>query len=122
MVGWTERPDDLIKINEFVLKSYIVFNGKVKKQVETKFLKNQKLEEPVVWFCYTDNVFLVKNISSFSEDLNKFHLNIKFTHETNKECIHVLDLQVGILDGQGLIDLYVKFLLSGSYMYITTNA
>lgn len=90
--------------------------------METKFLKNQKLEEPVVWFCYTDNVFLVKNISSFSEDLNKFHLNIKFTHETNKECIHVLDLQVGILDGQGLIDLYVKFLLSGSYMYITTNA
>ena len=90
--------------------------------METKFLKNQKLDEPVVWFCCTDNVFLVKNISSFSEDLNKFHLNIKFTHETNKESIHVLDLKVGIFDGQGLTDLYVQSLLSGSYMYITTIA
>ena len=40
--------------------------------------------------------------------LNKFHSNIKFSHETNKEKIHFLDFNVRLSDGNILTDLFVK--------------
>ena len=46
--------------------------------------------------------------SSFLEDFNKFHLNIKFNHETNKESIHFLDLKVRLSDCKMSTDLYVE--------------
>ena len=112
--------DDLTKISEFVLKNnYFEFNGKVKKQisgtaigskfallytyifmdqVETKFLKTQ-MQKPLVWFSYIDDVFFIwtygkEKLSLFLEDLNKFHPNIKFSYEVNKETIHFLHVNL----------------------------
>ena len=100
---------------ELVLKNnYFEFNGKVKKQIsgmaistrftpllyawifmdqyETEFLETQK-HKLLVWFRYIGDVFFICNhgkekLSLFLEDLNEFHPNIKFSHETNKEWIH----------------------------------
>ena len=41
------------------------------------------------------------------EDLDNFHLNIKFSHEVNKESIHFLDLNIRLSDGNILTDLNV---------------
>ena len=125
--------DDLTEIADFVLKSnYSEFNGNVKKQisgtaigtkfappyacilmdqVETEFLEMQK-HKSLVWFRYIDDVFLIwthgkEKLSSFLEDLNKFHPNIKFSHETNKESIYFLDLNFRLPDDKTSIDLYV---------------
>ena len=42
------------------------------------------------------------------EDLNKFHSDIKCSHEVNKKSIHFLNLNVRLSDGKILIDLCVK--------------
>ena len=42
------------------------------------------------------------------EDLNKFHPNIKFSHETNKENIYLLELNIRLSDGNNSTDLYVR--------------
>ena len=126
--------DEPTKMAEFVLKkNYFEFNGKVKKeisgtaigtkfaplyvcifmdQVEIEFLKTQK-HKPLVWFRYIDDVFFIwthgeEKPNSFLEDLNKCHPNIKFSHETNKENFHFLDLNVRLSDGNISTDLYVK--------------
>ena len=62
-----------------------------------------------------------EKLSSFLEDLNKFHPNIKFSREVNKESIHFLDLNVRLSGGNISTDLYVKttdrhqFLHTSSY-------
>ena len=100
----------------FVLKNNLFeFNGKVKQQVsgtaiDTKFaptyacifmdkiesdvLKTQEAK-PLVWYRYIDDVFFIwthgeQNLNSFLEELNNYHLNIKFTHESSKENIAFL--------------------------------
>ena len=117
---------------EFVLKNnYFEFNGKFKKQilgtvievigtkfappctsifinqVDTEFLKTQK-HRPLLWFRYIDDVFSREKLSLFLEDLNKFHPNIKFSHETNKKNIYFLDLNVRLPDENISTDLHVK--------------
>ena len=120
---------------EFILKNnYFEFNGKVNKQisgtaistkfgpsykcifmdqVETEFLKTQK-HKPVVWclFRYIDVFFIgahgKETLSSYLEDLNNIHLNIKSSHELNKENIHFLNLKVILSNGKISMDLYVK--------------
>ena len=103
----------------YLKNNYFEVNGKVKKQVsgtaigtkfpspyacifmdqvEIEFLKTQK-HKPLVWFCYTDDVFIIwtnekEKLSLFSEDLIKFQSTIKFSHDTNIESIHFLDLNV----------------------------
>ena len=67
-------------------------------QVEIEFLKTQK-HKPLVWFCYIDDVFIIwtnekEKLSLFLEDLIKFQSTIKFSHDTNIESIHFLDLNV----------------------------
>ena len=49
-----------------------------------------------------------KKLSLFFEDSNKFHPNIKFWHEVNKESIHFLDLNVRLPHCKNSTDLYVK--------------
>ena len=44
----------------------------------------------------------------FLEDLNKCHLNNKFTHETNKKDIIFLDVNVQLLDGKISTDLLLN--------------
>ena len=60
----------------------------------TEFLETQK-HKPLVGFRYIDDVFFhwthdKENLSLFLEDLNKFHPNIKFSHEVNNESIHFI--------------------------------
>ena len=137
--------DDLTKMGKFVLKNnYFEFNGKVKEQisgtaigtkfappyacifmgqVETEFLETQK-HKPLVWFRYIDDVFFIwthgkEKLSLFLEDLNKFHPNIK--HETNKESIHFLDLNVRLSDGNISTDLYVKPTDRHRFLYYTSS-
>ena len=45
---------------------------------------------------------------NFLEDLNKYHPNIDFIHEPNKECINFLDLPVSLLDNKVSTELYIK--------------
>ena len=45
---------------------------------------------------------------NFLEDLNKYHPNINFIHESNKECINFLDLPVSLLDNKVSTELYIK--------------
>ena len=81
-------------------------------QVETEFLETQK-HKPLVWFRYIDDVFFIwthskEKLSSFLEDSNKLHRNIKFSHEVNEESIHILDLNVRLSDDKISTDLHVK--------------
>ena len=81
-------------------------------QVEIEFLTTQK-HKPLVWFCYIDDVFFIwtnekEKLSLFLEDLIKFQSTIKFSHDTNIESIHFLDLNVRLSDGIISTDLYVK--------------
>ena len=105
---------------KFVLKNnYFEFNGKVKQQilgtaigtkfappyacifmdeVEKSFLDTQELK-PLVWFRYIDDVYFIWNhgqekLDSFLEEFNRFNLCLKFTHESSKESIQFLDLNV----------------------------
>ena len=55
------------------------------------FLK-RKTQKYLVWFCYIDDVLFIwtygkEKLRLFLEDLNKFHSNIKFSHQVNKESL-----------------------------------
>ena len=131
----------------FVLKNnYFEFNGKVKQQpsgtvigtklvppyacifmnqVETEFLESQ-IYKPLIWFRYIDDVFFIwthgqEKLSLFLEDLNKCHPNIKFTYETKKEDIAILDLEVKLLDGKKSTDLFVKSTDRHQFLYYTSS-
>ena len=105
---------------KFVLKNnYVEFNGKGKTQLlgtaigtrfaptyasifidklESNFLKSQELT-PLLWYRYIDDVFFIwahveESLASFLNILNNYHANIKFTHESNREHIPFLDLNL----------------------------
>ena len=55
--------------------------------VETEFLKNKE-RTPLVWFKYTDHIFLnlthgKVHLKTFLEKLNDFNVDLKFTYEAN---------------------------------------
>ena len=57
-----------------------------------------------IWFIYIDDIFFVwthgeKKLQKFVEKLNKLYSNIKFTHESSKENIPILDLNVKLSGG-----------------------
>ena len=56
------------------------------------------------WLIYIDDIFFVwthceKKLKNFVEKLNKLYSNIKFTHESNKENIPILELNVKLSGG-----------------------
>ena len=72
--------------------------------VDTEFVEILK-HKPLVCFRYTNDVFYFwthrkEKLSSFLEDFNKFHPNIKFFHEFRKGSIHSLKLNVRLSDGK----------------------
>ena len=126
--------ENLYKMAEFFLKNnYFEFNGKVKKQLSdtaigTKFaptypsifmdklkrdfLKSQELTR-LLWYRYIDDVFFIwthgeEKLASFIDDLNSNHPNIRFTHESNKQYIPFLDLNVNLSGNQLSADMYIK--------------
>ena len=141
------KTEDLIKMASFVLKNNIFeFNGKVKQQIsgtaigtkfapayasifmdkiENDFLKTQQ-NTPLVWYRFIDDVFFIwthgeQKLKSFLESLNTFHPNIKFTHESSKECISFLDLSVSLSGNKLSTDLYIKPTDRHQYLHYSSS-
>ena len=94
-------------------------------QVETEFPELQ-VYKPLLWFLYIDDAFFIwthghEKLRLFLEDLNKCHLNIKFTHETNKEDIVFLHLKVKLFDGKISTDLFVKSTDCHQFLHYTST-
>ena len=69
-------------------------------KVEIGSLEAQAVK-PLVWLRYTDGIFFIWNeseekLEEFLEDLNNFHLNLKFASEKSvkKESVNFLDVTV----------------------------
>ena len=132
---------------EFVLKNnYFEFNGKVKKQLlgtaigttfaptyasifmdklESGFLKSWELT-PLLWYCYIDDVFFIwthgeEKLASFLNVLNNYHPNIKFTHESNKEHIPFLELNMKLLGNKLSTNLYIKSTDRHQYLHYVSS-
>ena len=126
--------EDLIIMACFVLQSnYFEFNGIVKQKISgtaigTKFAPtyacifmdkiatdflNTEEYLLLIWYQYTDDIFFIwthgeEKLIFFLDNLNKYHPNINFTHESNKKCVNFLDFAVSLLDNEVSTDLYIK--------------
>ena len=117
---------DLIKMACLVLQNnYFEFNSIVKQQIsmtaigtkfspryafifmyklETYFLNIQEYLS-LVWNRYIDDIFFIwthgeETLKFFLNYLYKYHPNINFTHDLNKECTIFLDLTISLLDNK----------------------
>ena len=126
--------EDLLNMAEFVLKSnFFEFNSNIKQQIsgtaigtkcaptcacifvdesERAFLQTQD-HQPLLWLRYIENIFFIwihgeKTLQTYLEKLNKFHPNVKLTHESSKENISFLELNVKLSEEQLETDLYIK--------------
>ena len=76
--------------------------------LEGKIL-NDFEEKPTIWWRYIDNIFFIwEHGEEPLEKLNTFHPTIKFTAEYSKEAISFLDVNVRLVEGKLVIDLFVK--------------
>ena len=80
--------------------------------VETEFLTSQCLQS-FIWLRYIDDIFFIwthgeEKLVQFLNELNNFHPNLSFTHETSKKNVDFLDLNVSLWDGAIHADLYIK--------------
>ena len=57
--------------------------------------------------------------ASFIDDLNSHHPNIKFTHESNKQHIPFLDLNVNLSGNKLSTDVYIKPADRHQYLHYT---
>ena len=81
-------------------------------QVETQFLKTQQCK-PLVWLRYINDMFFVwthgkESLTKFLDDFNRFHPNLKFTHEFSEKSVTFLDLNVNLSSGSITTDLHIK--------------
>ena len=139
--------EDLIKMAKFVLSNNIFeFNNKAYQQksgtaigtkfappyaciymdqVEQKFLETQN-DKPLVWLRYIDDIFFIwtrgkKKIQLFLKELNDFTPNLKFTHESNSKSIPFLDVNVKLVNGRLLTDLYIKSTDRHQYLHYSSS-
>ena len=88
--------------------------------MENQFLKNKQIQ-PWIWFRYTDDTFFIwtaseKKLDDFSERLNNFHPNLKFTHERSRDEINFIDVTVRVNHGEFITNLYCK--PTDSHLYL----
>ena len=67
-------------------------------ELEQAFQQAQD-HQPLLWIRYIDSIFFIwthgeKRLQMFLERFNKFHPNVKFTHESSKGNILILDLNI----------------------------
>ena len=66
----------------------------------------------MIWWRYTDIFFIwehgEESLKKFLNKLNSFHLTIKFTAEYSKERINFLDVNIRLVEGELMTDLFVK--------------
>ena len=118
---------------EFALKNnFFEFNGQIKQQIsgttigtkctptyaciymdktEGEFLEKQEYK-PFAWLRYI-NIFFIwtrgeDKLKRFLENLNQFHPNLKFTHDSITESIPFLDLHINLSQGKLETDVHVK--------------
>ena len=90
-------------------------------QVETQFLKTQQCK-PMVWLRYIDDIFFIwthgkESLTKFLDDFNRFHPNLKFTHEFSEKSVTFLHLNVNLSNGSITTD-YILSLLIDTCIYI----
>ena len=71
-----------------------------------------------VFFIWTHGE---EKLALFSNDLNYCHPNSNFTHESNKEHIVFLDLNVKLLGNNLSTDLYIKSTERHQYLHYTSS-
>ena len=81
-------------------------------QVESEFLKTEQ-HQPLVWFRYIDDIFFIwthgqEKLEGSLDNFNKFHPNLRFTHEYSRKHVTFLDLDVKIIDCKIFTDLHIK--------------
>ena len=126
--------DNLIKLAKVLLQNnYFEFNREVKQQisgtairtkfappyacifmdpVESEFLKTQQ-HQPLVRFRYIDGIFFISTygqgkLEGFLDNFNKFHANLRLTHEYSRKNVTFLDLDVKTIDRKIFTDLHIK--------------
>ena len=80
--------------------------------LEEKIL-NAFEEKPMIWWRYIDDIFFVwehgeESLEEFLNKLNTFYPTIKFTAEYSKETINFLDVNVRLVEGELMTDLFVR--------------
>ena len=70
-------------------------------------------EKPMIWWRYIDDIFFIwehgeESLEKFLNKLNSFHPTIKFTAEYSKETINFLDVNIRLVEGELMTDLFVK--------------
>ena len=81
-------------------------------KMEGEFLEKQE-HKPFTWLRYIHGISFIRTygehkLKTFLENLNQFHPNIKFTHESSTESIPFLDLRVKLSQGKLENDLHIK--------------
>ena len=119
ILSWSYLHDP-IKLAKFVLRNnYFESNGEVKQQIsgiaigtkfappyacifmdqiEFEFLKTQQYQL-LVWFRYIDDIFFIwthgqEKVEGFLDIINKFHPNLRITHDYSRKNVTFLDLDV----------------------------
>ena len=80
--------------------------------LEEKILSASE-KKPMIWWRYIDDIFFIwehgeESLEIFLNKLNSFHPTIKFTAEYSKETINFLDVNIRLVGGQLMTDLFVK--------------
>ena len=126
--------DNQLEMAPFVLKNnYIEFDSMIKQQVsgtaigttfsppyacifmdrvDAEFLEKQYLKL-WVWLRYVDDTFFIwthgeDKLYKFPENLNSFHVKLKFTSKYSRQEINFLDVTVKLNNNQFVADLYCK--------------
>ena len=81
-------------------------------RLEQRLLKNQS-KQPMVWWSFIDDIFLVwthgeTSLQAFVDNLNTSHDTIKFTASWSTKEVAYLDTRVYLDGGKIETDLYVK--------------
>ena len=94
-------------------------------QLERKFLARQHLQ-PLVWWRYIDDIFLIwphsrEELDSFISGLNRVHTTIKFTSDISDTSINFLDVKITkTSDGKLTTDLHTKPTDAHLYLHYTS--
>ena len=80
--------------------------------LEEKILSASE-KKPMIWWRYIDDIFFIwehgeESLEKFLNKLNSFHPTIKFTAEYSKGTINFLDVNIRLVGGQLMTDLFVK--------------
>ena len=82
--------------------------------------------KPLVWFRYIDDVVFVwthgqEKLDSSLEELSRCNSSLKFTYESSKTSIPLLDLKVSLSNGYLSTDLHIKSTDRHQFLHYTSS-